>query len=114
MIGIDLGTSAVKVIAADQKGQICAESSRSYPLYNPKFGYSEQDPEDWVNETITALQDLMSQLPSSTVEGISFSGQMHGLVLLDAKNQPLRRAILWNDTRSTKQCRAIEQRVGEE
>ncbi|WP_165998080.1 xylulokinase [Bacillus sp. Cs-700] len=114
VIGIDLGTSAVKVIAADQKGQICAESSRSYPLYNPKFGYSEQDPEDWVNETITALQDLMSQLPSSTVEGISFSGQMHGLVLLDAKNQPLRRAILWNDTRSTKQCRAIEQRVGEE
>ena len=55
----------------------------------------------------------MFQLPSSTVEGISFSGQMHGLVLLDANKKPLRRAILWNDTRSTKPCRTIEERVGE-
>jgi len=68
---------------------------------------------DWVNETIAALRDLMFQLPSSTVEGISFSGQMHGLVLLDANKKPLRRAILWNDTRSTKPCRTIEERVGE-
>ena len=112
VIGIDLGTSAVKVIAVDRTGQVQAEISRSYPLHHPKSGYSEQNPEDWVDQTLSALNELTQQLPPSSIEGISFSGQMHGLVLLDRENKPLRQAILWNDTRTTEQCRAIEKLVG--
>ncbi|MGB7998487.1 MAG: xylulokinase [Anaerobacillus sp.] len=112
VIGIDLGTSAVKVIAVDRTGQVQAEISRSYPLHHPKSGYSEQNPEDWVDQTLSALNELTQQLPPSSIEGISFSGQMHGLVLLDQENKPLRQAILWNDTRTTEQCRAIEKLVG--
>jgi xylulokinase len=112
VVGIDLGTSAVKVIAVDRTGRVQAEASRSYPLHHPKSGYSEQNPEEWVEQTLSALKELAGKLPSFSIEGISFSGQMHGLVLLDRENTPLRRAILWNDTRTTEQCRTIEKLVG--
>ncbi|MGA9287363.1 MAG: FGGY family carbohydrate kinase, partial [Anaerobacillus sp.] len=70
VIGIDLGTSAVKVIAVDRTGQVQAEISRSYPLHHPKSGYSEQNPEDWVDQTLSALNELTQQLPPSSIEGI--------------------------------------------
>lgn len=115
VIGIDLGTSAVKAIAVNRQGQIMGESSVSYPLYQEQPGYSEQEPEDWVQGTIQAVHQLISEsnIQSDEVEGLSFSGQMHGLVLLDSEGNPLRKAILWNDTRTTLQCRLIEERLGE-
>jgi xylulokinase len=115
VIGVDLGTSAVKTLLIGQDGNLLAEATREYQLYHDKAGWSEQEPEDWVTGTTLSLQDLLKQTGVNPVdiEGISFSGQMHGLVLLDADNQPIRRAILWNDTRTTEQCREIERKLGD-
>ncbi|PLR76719.1 xylulokinase [Bacillus sp. V3-13] len=116
VIGIDLGTSAVKVLLINQQGEVSGEVSKSYPLLTEKSGYSEQNPEEWVNKTIKALKELIAGFDGSSenIEGISFSGQMHGLVLLDKDHQVLRNAILWNDTRTTKQCQDIYELVGED
>ncbi|TFE22848.1 xylulokinase [Cohnella luojiensis] len=115
VIGVDLGTSAVKTLLIGQDGNLKGEATREYPLYHEKAGWSEQDPEDWVTGTTEALKELIvnSGIPSADIEGISFSGQMHGLVLLDENDKPVRRAILWNDTRTTKQCREIERTLGD-
>ena len=115
VIGVDLGTSAVKTLLVGQDGVVHAEATREYPLYHDKAGWSEQDPEDWVTGTTAALSDLLagSRVNPEDVEGISFSGQMHGLVLLDANGKPVRRGILWNDTRTTEQCREIERTLGD-
>ncbi|MCI3919901.1 xylulokinase [Paenibacillus sp. TRM 82003] len=114
VIGVDLGTSSVKVLLVDRQGAIKAEATKEYPLLQERSGYSEQRPEDWVTGTIEALAELIkaSGVSGSDIEGLSFSGQMHGLVLLDASNRPVRNAILWNDTRTTKQCREIEAALG--
>lgn len=116
VIGIDLGTSAVKVLLVDQAGNVSDEVSRSYPLIQQQAGYSEQDPEEWVTQTIDAIKELTGRFSGdiATIEGMSFSGQMHGLVLLDQHHQVLRPAILWNDTRTTKQCQDIYDQVGKD
>lgn len=116
VVGIDLGTSAVKALLVARDGMVAGEASVEYPLYHEHTGWSEQDPEDWVQGTLEALRALLSgkpELAPADIEGISFSGQMHGLVLLDADNRPVRRAILWNDTRTTAQCRQIERTLGD-
>ncbi len=114
VIGIDLGTGSVKALLVNRQGEICGTASRSYPLTNLRPGYSEQDPEDWVRGTVECLRQLLAEcaVDPKLIEGVSFSGQMHGLVLLDAQGKVLRPAILWNDTRTTRQCRAIEQKLG--
>lgn len=116
VMGVDLGTSAVKVLLVGKDGKVAAEASESYPLMQPRSGYSEQDPEEWVRGTLAAMAAVMKQSAAKPeqVEGISFSGQMHGLVLLDGNMQPLRHAILWNDTRTTAQCRQIEAVLGDD
>ena len=114
VIGIDLGTSAVKALLVDRTGRIAASAGKEYPLHLPKAGYSEQNPEDWVRQTIAAVRELMdtSGISPGQVQGIAFSGQMHGLVLLDGAGRVLRPAILWNDTRTTEECRRIEAVLG--
>ncbi|PYZ96484.1 xylulokinase [Alteribacter lacisalsi] len=116
VIGADLGTSSVKLMLVDQNGTVVHEVSRPYPLYQTSGGYSEQDPDDWVKETIAGLSELVTGFSGSPqdIEGMSFSGQMHGLVLLDEKHEPLRPAILWNDTRTTAECREIDEKAGKE
>jgi len=116
VIGIDLGTSAVKILLVNQNGVVCREVSKSYPLILEKSGYSEQKPEDWVEKTAEGLKELLQQFEGNAenIEGISFSGQMHGLVLLDEDKNVLRNAILWNDTRTTEQCQKIYNVVGKE
>ncbi|MEW9052870.1 MAG: xylulokinase [Neobacillus sp.] len=116
VIGVDLGTSAVKILLVNQNGEVCLEVSKSYPLIIERSGYSEQTPEEWVDKTIAGLTELIQQFDGNVndIEGISFSGQMHGLVLLDENQQVLRNAILWNDTRTTKQCQDIYQVFGKE
>lgn len=115
VIGVDLGTSAVKALLVDQEGKVRGEVSKSYPLLHEKSGYSEQIPEHWVEQTVEALRELAQSLGSGAerIEGISFSGQMHGLVMLDREGRVLRNAILWNDSRTTEQCRHIERTLGE-
>ncbi|WP_100405778.1 xylulokinase [Bacillus solitudinis] len=116
VVGIDLGTSAVKVMLMNKQGQVIKESSKSYPLIQEKSGYSEQDPEEWVEKTKLALQEIVQENRdiAEKIEGVSFSGQMHGLVLLNQDYQVQRPAILWNDTRTTKQCKEIYETIGEE
>lgn len=115
VIGVDLGTSAVKVLLVDRNGTVAAEASRSYPLFHEHTGWSEQRSDDWVDATVEALRELTTTagIEAGAIEGISFSGQMHGLVLLDDEGNPVRNAILWNDTRTTEQCREIERTLGD-
>lgn len=116
IIGVDLGTSAVKILLVNQHGKVAKEVSRSYPLIQEKVGYSEQVPNQWVEQTVSGLSELLTGFKGSPedIEGISFSGQMHGLVLLDENNEVLRNAILWNDTRTTKECEEIYEKVGKD
>jgi xylulokinase len=116
VIGIDLGTSAVKILLVNQNGEVCKEVSKSYPLILEKTGYSEQNPEVWVEKTTEGLAELVQTFQGDVkdIEGISFSGQMHGLVILDQKNNVIRNAILWNDTRTTSQCQEIYDIVGKQ
>lgn len=116
VIGIDLGTSAVKALLMDEQGGIVDEAIKSYPLIHEKPSYSEQNPNDWVTGTKEVIQDIVQRFTGgiSTIVGISYSGQMHGLVLLDKNNEVLRPAILWNDTRTTEQCAKITECVGQE
>ncbi|MCJ1909853.1 xylulokinase [Planococcus ruber] len=116
VIGVDLGTSAVKILLVNQQGEVVHSVSKSYALIQEKTGYSEQNPEDWVAQTTSGLLELLSGFDGAAedIEGISFSGQMHGLVLLDENNEVLRPAILWNDTRTTAECQQIYDAVGNE
>ncbi|WP_076655407.1 xylulokinase [Lactiplantibacillus plantarum] len=116
VLGIDLGTSAVKVSAIDRQGRVVAQASAGYTLQQPHPGYNEQNPEDWVTQTTQAIHELLQQsaIESNQIEGLSYSGQMHGLVLLDGEANVLRPAILWNDTRTTTQCRELEAQFGDE
>ncbi|MYL40699.1 xylulokinase [Virgibacillus salexigens] len=115
VIGVDLGTSAVKLLLVNQLGEVVKEVSKSYPLIQKKAGYSEQDPNEWVTQTLAGLTELLQhfQGDKAAIQGMSFSGQMHGLVLMDNNNQIIRPAILWNDTRTTDQCKQIYNIVGE-
>ncbi len=110
VIGVDLGTSAVKCLLVDRAGNVVKEAERSFSVMRPAPGYSEQDPDDWVRGTLEALKELTAV--EGEVKGMSFSGQMHGLVLLDGKGDVASPAILWNDTRTTEQCRFIEETAG--
>ena len=99
-IGVDLGTSAVKLLMMDESGDIKKVVSREYPLFFPQPGWSEQHPEDWFTQAMDGLKAVTAECDKSQVAGISFGGQMHGLVALDADDQVIRPAILWNDGRT--------------
>lgn len=113
-IGVDLGTSAVKLLLMNEKGEIQNIVSREYPIYFPQPGWSEQNPEDWYKETMTGLKELLKDADKSKVAGISFGGQMHGLVVLDDKDQVIRPALLWNDGRTFEECDYLNNVIGKE
>lgn len=113
-IGIDLGTSAVKLLLLSSDGTIEKITSREYPLSFPKPGWSEQNPYDWFRQTMDGLKELLSDCDRSQVAGISFGGQMHGLVSLDGRGEVIRPAILWNDSRTTKECDYLNNVIGKE
>ncbi len=113
-IGVDLGTSAVKLLLMDSEGQIRRIQSVEYPLYFPKPGWSEQNPNDWWDKTLQGIDALLQGEDRSQVAGISFGGQMHGLVLLDDKDEVIRPAILWNDGRTTEECDYLNEVIGKE
>ena len=113
-IGIDLGTSAVKLLLMDSQGNICNIVSREYPLYFPHPGWSEQNPQDWYEQTMEGIRELLKDADKNQVAGISFGGQMHGLVILDEKDQVIRPAILWNDGRTTEECDYLNNVIGKD
>ena len=113
-IGIDLGTSAVKLLLMDESGKIHKIVSKEYPLRFPHPGWSEQDPEDWISQTMEGMKELLSECDKSQVKGISFGGQMHGLTALDETDQVIRPAILWNDGRTGKEVEYLNNVIGNE
>ena len=113
-IGIDLGTSAVKLLLMDGEGKIHNIVSREYPLYFPQPGWSEQNPEDWYEQTVLGLVELIQDVDKSQIAGISFGGQMHGLVILDKEDQVIRPAILWNDGRTFEECDYLNEVIGKD
>lgn len=114
LIGVDVGTSATKVVAFDTSGKVLSEYSVEYPLYQPNNGWAEQDPQDWAAAAINGLTEVIKCLNGKTVAGIGVSGQMHGLVMLDENMKPIRRSIIWCDQRTVKECDEITQKVGKE
>lgn len=113
-IGIDLGTSAVKILLMESDGKIANVVSKEYPLYFPHPGWSEQNPEDWYTQTMAGLQELLLGFDATKVAGISFGGQMHGLVILDAEDHVIRPAILWNDGRTYEENDYLNNVIGKE
>ncbi|MCA4824931.1 MAG: xylulokinase [Serratia rubidaea] len=110
-IGIDLGTSGVKAILLDEHGQLLASHTEALTISRPQPLWSEQDPQDWWQATDRAMLSLGRQHGLRQVQAIGLTGQMHGAVLLDHRQQVLRPAMLWNDGRSFEQCRQLEQAV---
>jgi xylulokinase len=113
-IGIDLGTSAVKLLLMDGEGKIKKIISREYPLSFPHPGWSEQEPAHWIRETLEGIRELTADCDKSQVAGIGAGGQMHGLVVLDENDQVIRPAILWNDGRTAAETDYLNTVVGKE
>jgi len=113
-IGVDLGTSAVKMLLMEGNGEIKNIVSRDYPLHFPQPGWSEQDPTDWWNAVEEGLAELTADCNKEDIAGISFGGQMHGLVILDEEDNVIRPAILWNDGRTGKETDYLNTEIGKE
>ena len=113
-LGIDIGTSGTKTLAMREDGVILASATVEYPLYSPKPGWSEQDPIDWWNASISSVKKVMksAKLKAADIGGIGLSGQMHGSVFLDKSGNVIRHALLWNDQRTAAECDEIEKLAG--
>lgn len=113
-IGIDLGTSAVKLLLMNEAGQILNVVSRTYPLEFPRPGWSQQNPEDWRKAVWEGIPALLEGFDRAQVAGIGAGGQMHGLVVLDEADRVIRPAILWNDGRTAQQVVYLNETVGKD
>lgn len=113
-IGVDLGTSGVKLLLMDESGAIKNIVSKEYALSFPKSGWSEQSPQHWYEQSILGIKELIEPFDKSKVAGISFGGQMHGLVVLDENDNVIRPAILWNDGRTGKETEYLNNVIGKE
>lgn len=113
-IGIDLGTSSVKLLLMEEDGTVCGIVSRKYPISFPHPGWSEQDPQDWFVQAMEGLKELTRDIDRSEIAGIGLGGQMHGLVTLDSQDRVLRPAILWNDGRTGRETDYLNQVIGTE
>lgn len=110
-IGIDLGTSGVKVILLNEQGEVVAAQTEKLTVSRPHPLWSEQDPEQWWQATDRAMKALGDQHSLQDVKALGIAGQMHGATLLDAQQRVLRPAILWNDGRCAQECTLLEARV---
>jgi len=116
LIGIDVGTTGTKTLLIDEGGNLMASALYEYPMYTPRPLWAEQDPEDWWQATVSGLREVLekSGVKPQEIAGLGLTGQMHGMVLLDAEGNVLRRCIMWNDQRTAKQCQWIMDTVGRE
>jgi xylulokinase len=113
LIGLDIGTSGARAVALNESGEVVAEAAQGYPLLSPRPGWTEQNPEDWWLASRKVLSEVAAGVKGK-VEAIGLTGQMHGAVFLDASDQVIRPALLWNDQRTVAQCVEITDRVGRE
>ena len=114
LLGIDLGTSGTKTVLFDEMGKSVASKTIEYPLYQPKNGWAEQDPDDWYNAAVNTVKAVIeeSRVNPADIKALSIAGQMHGLVMLDRNGDVLRPAIIWCDQRTEKECTQITDIVG--
>ncbi|MDR2899027.1 MAG: xylulokinase [Clostridiales bacterium] len=112
LIGIDLGTSGTKTVLFDEHGKSVTQSTVSYPMYQLKNGWAEQDPNDWWNACVETVRNVISGIDPKDIQGIGISGQMHGLVLMGKDGEVLRNAIIWCDGRTTAECAEITETIG--
>ena len=114
LIGLDVGTSGAKCIMIDENGKVVASSTQEYPLSTPRPGWAEQNPADWWDGVVRGLKVILAKanVAAEDILGLSYSGQMHGLVALDKNNNVIRPAILWCDQRTQKQCDWITEKAG--
>ena len=113
-IGVDLGTSGAKLLLVDKSGAILSAQTERYPISYPQSGWSEQNPEDWAKGIMHGISVLLAGFDHSSVKGIGFGGQMHGLVVLDKDDRVIRPCILWNDGRTEKQTGYLNSVIGKE
>ena len=113
-IGVDLGTSAVKLLLMNEKGDVKKIVSKEYPISFPHPGWSEQNPEEWFEKSMEGIKELTAECDKTQIAGISFGGQMHGLVVLDEEDQVIRPAILWNDGRTEQETDYLNEVIGKE
>src|SRR5437660_760460 len=112
-IGIDIGTSAVKVLALAEAGIVLAKGKASYPTQSPAIGWSEQSPEDWWTATATATRKVVDSLCGTPIGGVGLSGQLNGFVLLDEHDRPLQAAIIWLDRRAAAEAEELAAHYGD-
>jgi xylulokinase len=115
-LGVDLGTSSVKIVVMDEAGRVIDAVSEDYDVSYPKVGWAEQNPEDWWNATRNGIRNLVKKtnIDGTTIKGIGFSGQMHGLVILDKEGNVLRPSILWCDQRTQDECDYLNKEIGQD
>ena len=111
-IGIDLGTSAMKLLLADEQGAILHIVTKEYPLLLPQPGWSEQEPAEWWDACVSGVRELLRGFDAADVAGIGVGGQMHGLVVLDGQDDVIRPAILWNDGRTAGEVEYLNGEIG--
>jgi xylulokinase len=116
LLGIDVGTGGTRAVAVDEGGQVVASATSEHePFASPQIGWAEQDPRDWWRATTEAVRGVLAQgVGADEIACVGFSGQMHGAVMLDERDEVLRPALIWCDQRTDPQCRAITERVGAE
>lgn len=116
LLGLDLGTSAVKALLLTEAGAVAGSATAPLPLGSPRPGWSEQEPDEWVQAARQAIKSLLQHrgIDPAQVAALAASGQMHGATLLDAAGRPVRPCILWNDQRSSEECASIEAALGRE
>lgn len=114
LMGIDIGTTGCKTILVDEEGAVAARALEDYPFYSPKHGWAEQNPRDWWEAVQKTIHSIVAEdrERAKRIKGIGLSGQMHGLVALDDKNEVIRPSILWNDQRTGKQCEDVYEICG--
>jgi xylulokinase len=114
LMGIDIGTTGVKTLIIDSSGNVLASATVEHPMYTPRPQWAEQDPEDWWQGTIQSIRQAIheSRIEAAQITGIGLTGQMHGMVMLDAQGEVLRRCIMWNDQRTAAQCEWIMNTIG--
>jgi len=115
LLGIDVGTTGSKALLVDENGTVRASATHEYPMSSPKPLWAEQSPDDWWDATVLSIRDVLSGsgISPGDVAAVGLTGQMHGMVLTDARGSVLRPCIMWNDQRTGEECSAITGRIGE-
>ncbi len=112
LLGIDVSTTATKALVIDERGNVIATASDEYEFFTPRPLWAEQNPADWWRACVKVIRRVLEKIPAREIAGIGLTGQMHGLVLMDADGNVLRPCIMWNDQRTAKQCAEITDQVG--